>query len=68
MNPIDIARMDKAQKLQTMEAIWDSLIHEATELESPDWHGDVLVERANRHEQGKAEFFTIDEIRSRLKE
>jgi hypothetical protein len=67
MNTIDIARMDKTQKLQTMEAIWDSLIHEATELESPDWHRDVLVERTNRLEQGKAEFFAVDEIRSRLK-
>lgn len=67
MNTIDIAQLDKIQKLQTMEAIWDSLIHEAPDLESPDWHRDILVERKNSIEQGKAEFFSVDELRSRLK-
>lgn len=67
MNANDIAQMSKIQRLQTMEAIWDSLLHEATELESPDWHRNILLTRKNDIEQGKAEFLSVDELRSRLK-
>jgi putative addiction module component (TIGR02574 family) len=65
MNTSDIAKMSKIERLQTMEAIWDSLIHETTEIESPDWHKDTLATRKSIIEDGKAEFFSIEEIRAR---
>ena len=67
MNSVDIARMSKIQKLQTMEAIWDSLIHETKDIESPEWHRDVLETRKRDIEEGKAEFYSIEELRSRYK-
>ncbi len=67
MDTLDITRMDKNQRLQAMEAIWDSLVHETEELESPNWHRSVLEERKNSIEQGRAEFVSIDELRARLK-
>ncbi len=48
-----------------MEAIWDSLIHEATEIESSEWHRDVLAARKKNIEEGKAEFVSIGELRAR---
>jgi len=65
MKTIDIARMSKIQRLQTMEAIWDSLIHEATDIEPPEWHQEVLAARKVKIEEGHAEFISIDELRSR---
>ncbi len=67
MNTSDIARMSKIQRLQTMEAIWDSLLHETTEVESPDWHRDILAVRKNSIAEGKAEFFSIEEVKARNK-
>jgi hypothetical protein len=48
-----------------MEAIWDSLIHEDSELESPEWHQNILAARKLKIEEGKAEFRSIEELRSK---
>ena len=45
-----------------MEAIWDSLIHYNSEIESPEWHGDILSARKLAIEEGKAEFISIEEF------
>ena len=65
MNTIEITGMSKAEKLQTMEAIWDSLIHEDSEIESPEWHQSILEARKLKIEEGKAEYLSIEELRSK---
>jgi len=65
MNAIEINKMTKIERLQTMEAIWDSLIHEKSDIESPEWHHGILEERKRRIEEGKAEFFLVDELREK---
>ena len=65
MNTIEISRMSTIERLQTMEAIWDSLIHENSEIKSPDWHRDILAGRKLNIEEGKAEFISIEELRSK---
>ena len=57
--------MSKLERLQTMEALWDSLIHETPEIESPEWHRDILADRKRKIEEGKAEFISVEELRSR---
>jgi putative addiction module component (TIGR02574 family) len=65
MNTIEITSMTKVERLQAMEAIWDSLIHDNSEIESPEWHQDVLESRKKKIEDGLAEFRSIEELRSR---
>ncbi len=65
MNTIEISGMSTIERLQTMEAIWDSLIHENSEIESPEWHQDILVARKLNIEEGKSEFISIEELRSK---
>jgi Putative addiction module component len=65
MNTIEIAGMSKAEKLQTMEALWDSLVHEDSEMESPKWHQPILEVRKQKIEEGKAEYLSIEELRSK---
>jgi hypothetical protein len=48
-----------------MEDIWDSLIQDASDLESPSWHGDVLAQRRQNIQTGQAEYITINELKSR---
>jgi len=68
MKASEISNMSVAERLQTMEAIWDSLIHENTEIESPDWHNDVLKERRKAIEDGSAKLISLNELKASLKE
>jgi len=34
--------MNTSERLQTMEALWDSLLYENGEIESPEWHEKIL--------------------------
>jgi hypothetical protein len=44
--------MSRVQKLQAMEALWSDLSRSDFELESPDWHADVLRETEARFSSG----------------
>ncbi len=48
----EISRMSKIERLKTMETIWDSLIRETPEIESPEWHRDILADRKRNIERG----------------
>ena len=65
MTIVEISRMSTTERLQIMEDIWDSLIHDASDLESPSWHVDVLAQRRQNIQAGQAEFITINELKSR---
>jgi hypothetical protein len=58
--------MSTPERLRTMEALWDALCHDSEEPHSPAWHEDVLAERRDRIESGKARFLSIEEARERL--
>lgn len=59
--------MSIAERLKTMEALWDSLVHEDTEIESPDWHNDVLKQRRKTIENGTAKLISLNELKASLK-
>ena len=61
MNTIDIKKMNVTDRLQTMEALWDSLLDEKPEIESPEWHNDILKERKINIQSGKSEFISLKE-------
>ncbi len=65
MNTIEITGMSRAEKLQAMEVLWDSLIHDDSEIESPAWHENILAARKLKIEEGKAEYLSIEELRSK---
>lgn len=52
MNTADIKKMTLIERLQAMELLWDSLIHDH-ELESPEWHKKVLQNRKKSLEPKK---------------
>lgn len=61
-----LPKMTRAEKLRTMEELWDDLCHSPEEMSSPAWHGEVLAERTKRVEAGQAEFRPWDEVKARL--
>ncbi|MCF8038031.1 MAG: addiction module protein [Desulfohalobiaceae bacterium] len=40
---------------------------EEFEIESPDWHRDILEERKRKIETGKAEFISLEKLRASRK-
>ena len=67
MNIIEIKKMSMIERLQAMEALWDSLMDEDSEIESPHWHRDILEERKRKIENGKAEFVSLEELKAKRK-
>jgi hypothetical protein len=65
MNTIEIKKMSTIERLKTMEAIWDSLLYDESNIESPEWHENVLAERKLKIENGEAEFISIDKLKAK---
>lgn len=61
-----IDQMTQEEKLQTIEALWDSLWPKQESVPSPDWHGSVLQERAERIASGKGGFSDLEAVKKRL--
>ncbi len=56
--------MNTIERLQIMEALWDSLLYDESEIESPEWHKNILSERKRKIESGRAEFISIKELKA----
>ena len=64
MNTIEIKKMSTIERLQAMEALWDSLMDEESEIESLQWHREIIEERKRKIENGKAEFISLEELKA----
>ncbi|OQX03973.1 MAG: cysteine methyltransferase [Desulfobacteraceae bacterium IS3] len=64
MNIVEIKQMNTVERLKIMEAIWDSLLYDEAEIESPEWHRSILSDRKRKIEEGKAEFVSIKELKA----
>jgi len=62
----EIDKMSLAERLRTIEQLWDAVCREAGDVASPEWHRDILADRKARAERGEAKFLTLAELRIRL--
>ena len=67
MSIAEIEKMTVQEKLTAMEQIWESLSQKETNLESPDWHEDVLRDRKAKIDSGAGEFLTIEQLREKYR-
>jgi putative addiction module component (TIGR02574 family) len=65
MNIAEISKMSVLERLQTMEALWDSLTREPSGIKSPDWHEEILSDRKEKIENGNAIFISLEELKSK---
>ncbi len=63
MTTIEIKKMSTIERLQAMEELWDALCHEEQDIESPEWHKEILKGRKKKIETGKAEFISIEDLK-----
>ncbi|MDD5306771.1 MAG: addiction module protein [Deltaproteobacteria bacterium] len=66
MGMVDAKNMTPSQRVLAMEALWEAMCHEGIELESPDWHEDILNERRARIAAGETGFVTLKQLREQI--
>ena len=64
---LPLEKMTVEEKLRVMESLWKDLTREEAQLESPDWHGDVLRETVERVKQGKESFIDWETAKRQLR-
>ena len=62
-----VSGLSTAERLQTMEWLWASLSKKPEEVESPEWHGEVLAARKAKADAGEAQFLSVAELKKRLR-
>lgn len=67
MNINDVKKMSKAERLRAMETLWDSLLYENGEIETPGWYEKVLEERKKRIADGSTEFISLSDLKKSRK-
>ena len=67
VNTSDIKKMSRSERLAAIEALWESLLDEESQIESPDWHRNVLEQRRQRIESGQAEFISLAKLKASRK-
>jgi hypothetical protein len=63
----EVSRLSKAEQLQAMEWLWASLSRKPEDIESPEWHGEVLAARKAKADSGEAQFLSVAELKKRLR-
>jgi hypothetical protein len=54
------------QKVRLLEQVWQSLCSQPAEIPSPEWHAEVLHERARRLSDGEAVRLPLSEAKAHL--
>ena len=64
----DILELPLHEKLRMMEALWDGIAPQETELEVPQWHKDLLDERERLIQEGKAQFIDWEVAKQEIRD
>ena len=63
----EVSRLSKSEQLQAMEWLWASLSKNAEEIQSPEWHGEVLAARKAKADSGEAQFLSVQQLKEGLR-
>ena len=64
---IPIESLTVAEKLLLMERLWEDLSKQPSNVEPPEWHGDVLAARLAAVNEGRTEFVDWNAVKERLR-
>ncbi len=65
---LPLQTMTIQEKIQAMEALWDSLCENAGAIAAPDWHGHVLDERVRAVQIGADQFEDWEEAKKAIRD
>jgi hypothetical protein len=61
-------QLSTADKIRTMEYLWDDLCRHADEVPSPAWHGEALSQREKSVADGSVSFRDWETEKSRIRD
>ena len=64
MNLDELKKLRGAERIQAMEALWDSMLYEGGEIDTPEWHARILEQRKKTIADGSAKFISISELKA----
>jgi len=64
MNIDELKKMSTVERLQAMEALWDSMLYENKKIDTPKWHEEILEERKRKIANGGAKFISLVELKA----
>lgn len=64
---LKLDEMSLADKLQTMETLWDDLCHHVLDVAVPEWHHEVLAARETDIREGKERFSDWDAAKETIR-
>ena len=65
---LPLENLSLAEKLLLMERLWGELSRRPSDIPSPDWHGDILAERAKAVQEGRSAFHDWEAAKQRLRD
>ncbi len=63
MDISDVKKMNSCERLQAMEALWDSILYENEGIEAPQWHEKILQVRKDKIANGTAKFISLSDLK-----
>jgi putative addiction module component (TIGR02574 family) len=63
---ISIETMSVAEKVRLLESVWESLCARPGDVQSPEWHREILEDRKRRLEDGRATVSAWADAKARL--
>ena len=60
-------KLDRAERIQLVEALWDSIADEDAPATLPDWQRDELRQREARFSDNPASGLTWEEVKARAR-
>ena len=66
--PIELSldTLTVAEKVRLLESVWESLCSKSGDVQSPEWHREVLDARKRRFDEGQATVSPWSEAKARL--
>ncbi|MBC7899695.1 MAG: addiction module protein [Saprospiraceae bacterium] len=62
-----IEEMTPSQRVELMEELWKAMSRRPEEIESPDWHRDVLKERERALAKGEIGFIDWEDAKAEIR-
>ena len=60
----ELKKMSKAERLQAMEVLWDSMLYENEGIDTAKWHESIIAQRKKMITNGTAKFISLTELKA----
>jgi putative addiction module component (TIGR02574 family) len=64
---LQLKNMSFAEKIRTMEILWDDLCKEPEQFKSPEWHFEELKNREQLVKEGKTKYLDWETVKKEIR-